>query len=96
MLMGPEVFSKTILLEDKSKFLLAPIIFFDEGFEWRFKVGMKDRREEVLFWNIIEVVLNLEVVSIREWGIKVSEQDEANEEEVFSFETKVEGLHVLK
>ena len=31
VLLGPEVFSRIILLEDKSKDFLDPMIFFDEG-----------------------------------------------------------------
>ena len=45
----PEVFSRMVFLEDKSKILLAPMIFFDEVFERRFKVGQKDERDEILF-----------------------------------------------
>ena len=72
------------------------MIFFDESFEWRFKVGCKEERDGVIFWKILEVVSNLDVVSILERGMKVLEQDEVNEEEFFCFETKVEGFHILK
>ena len=36
------------------------MIFFDEGFERRFKVGQKDERDEILFSKILEVVSNLD------------------------------------
>ena len=48
-----------VLLEDKSKVLLAPMIFFDEGFERRFKVGRKNEKYKIIFWNILEIVSNL-------------------------------------
>ena len=87
--MGPEFFSKMIALEGKSKVLLDLMIFFDEIFEWRFKVGCAEEIDEVLFWEILELVSNLEMVLRWEQGMKVSEQDDFNEEEVFSFENKV-------
>jgi len=49
MLLRPEVFSRMVLLEDKSKVLLAPMNFFDKGFERRFKVGRKNGKYEILF-----------------------------------------------
>ena len=49
VLLSPEVFSRMVLLEDKSKVLLAPMNFFDEGFERRFKVGQKNGKYEILF-----------------------------------------------
>ena len=33
VLLGPEVLSMIVLLKEKSKILLDPMIFFDEGFE---------------------------------------------------------------
>ena len=49
-----------VLLEEKSKFLLDPMVLFDEGFEWRFKVEWRDGREKVLSWKTLEVVSNLD------------------------------------
>ena len=44
-----------VLLEAKSKVLLAPMILFDEYFEWRFEIEWKDRRDEILFRKTLEV-----------------------------------------
>ena len=38
VLFDPDVFSRMTLLEERSKFLLAPMILCNEGFEWRFEV----------------------------------------------------------
>ena len=57
--MDKEVFSRIVLLKEKSKILLAPMIFFDEEFERRFEVEQKGRRDEVLSRKILEVVSNL-------------------------------------
>ena len=38
----------------KSKVLLAPMIFFDEVFEWRFKVGQKDERNDFYFETFLK------------------------------------------
>ena len=46
--------------KDKSKTFLIPMIFPDEGFEWRFEVEQKDRRDRVLSRNALEVVSNLD------------------------------------
>ena len=36
------------------------MIFFDEGFERRFKVGREHERDGILFYKIVEVVSNLD------------------------------------
>ena len=36
------------------------MIFSDEGFEWRFEVEWKDRRDEDLSQKILEVVSNVD------------------------------------
>ena len=48
MIPGLAVFSRMILLEDKSKVLLDLMFFFDEAFGRRFKVGQKNGRDEFL------------------------------------------------
>ena len=47
VLLGPEVFSRMIFLEDESKGLLPPIIFFDKGSVWRLKA---ERMEKMKFY----------------------------------------------
>ena len=49
-----------ILLEEKSKILLDLMVFFDEGFEWKFEVEWKDRSDKVLCWKTLKVVSNLD------------------------------------
>ena len=56
------------------------MIFFDESFECKFIVSCKDERDEVTFWNILEVVSKIDIVSMWEWGMKVLEKDGVNEE----------------
>ena len=59
-LLGPEVFSRIVLLQNKSKVLLDPMILFDEDFEWRFEVERKDGKDEVLSWKTLEVISDLD------------------------------------
>ena len=58
--MSPEVFSRMILLEEKSKILLDLMVFFDEGFEWKFEVGWKDEWDDIFLWKMLEVNSNLD------------------------------------
>ena len=53
VLLGPEVLSMIVLLKEKSKILLDQMIFFDEGFEWRFEVEWKDGNNQVLSWKTL-------------------------------------------
>lgn len=49
-----------VLIQDKSKVLLDPMIFFGKCFEWRLKVDWKDRRDELLSWKNFELSSNLD------------------------------------
>ena len=79
--LGPEVFSRIVLLEDKSNVSLDLMIYFDECFEWRFEVEWKFGRDEVLSWKILEVVSNLDRAK---WGEsnELEETHLINKEEV--------------
>ena len=55
---GSWSFLNDYFVRGQIKGLLDPMIFFDEGFERRFRVELKDRRDECLSQCVLEVVSN--------------------------------------